>query len=372
MPAHPWESGGAVVTGSTGLGPDSDDFDGQGARARRRAQHETRHTHTPPQPPGETLRPLRWALYGTVGLFAVKLALAVWGGSLAVAGDALHSLADVGAYGVAYAALRVSDRPPTDQRTYGLERSTVLAAILNGLLLLLLGLGLAGGAAVSWVAGRGNLSVGTMALDGILGLIGTTVTAGLLLRDGIFHGGHGPVDSHAADPGRDRPGHDLAPSGPDANSRAAALHAVADAGSSLAVLVAAGVAAIWHWPFASAACAIGIGLGIVVSSVGLVRETLEMLLEAVPRNVRIPEVLHALETVPGIRGVHHVHIWSVGAGQRALSGHVTVQADSLHDGEAIVDEAQHLLEDRFGIGHSTLQMESGAPPDDEGTGDTGR
>lgn len=149
------------------------------------------------------------------------------------------------------------------------------------------------------------------------------------------------------------------------NVRAAALHAVSDAASSVAVLAAAAVTALWHWPFASAVAAIGIGLGIAGSSVGMLRETVDMLLEAVPRNVRVADVIRSLREVPGVYGVHHVHLWNVSTREHALSGHVVVHAATLREGEAVVDRAQHMLEDRFGIGHSTLQMESGDPPDDE-------
>ena len=325
---------------------------------RRRAQHAGRHMHTPPSRPAE-LGALRWALVATVLLFAVKVGLALWGRSLAVGGDALHSLADVGAYATAYGAARVASRPPTQSRTYGMERTTVLAAVVNGFLLMGLGLMLAGDATLSWVGGHGTLTVGPMVADGVVGLAGTLLTAGILIRKGV-HTPHGHEGHEAMGEG------DGVTTEPrDANVWAAVLHAGTDAVTSLAVLAAAAVTALWHWPFASALAAQVIGLGIAWSSLGLVRETLDMLLEAVPKNVRVAEVVRAIEAIPGVHGVHHVHIWTVGTREWALSGHVVVHAAALRDGEAVVDRTQHMLEDRFGIAHSTIQMESDALPDDD-------
>jgi len=252
----------------------------------------------------------------------------LWTGSVALLADAGHNLSDVLGLAVAWGGATLARTRPTKRFTYGLKGSTILAALANALLLMI-----ALGAIVLEAAQRFNapppLAGLTVSMVAGLGIVVNAVTAWL------FAGGrHG-----------------------DVNIRGAYLHMLADAAVSAGVVVAGVV--IW-WT--------GIGwidplVSIVIAALifwqtwGLLRETVEMSLAAVPRGIDYDRVQAALLGLDGVTAVHDLHIWPMSTTEPILTAHLVMPAG--HPGDAFLDGVHELLHDRFGIGHATLQVESG-------------
>lgn len=252
----------------------------------------------------------------------------LWTGSVALLADAGHNLSDVLGLAVAWGGATLARTRPTKRFTYGLKGSTILAALANALLLMI-----ALGAIVLEAAQRFNapppLAGLTVSMVAGLGIVVNAVTAWL------FAGGrHG-----------------------DVNIRGAYLHMLADAAVSAGVVVAGVV--IW-WT--------GIGwidplVSIVIAALifwqtwGLLRETVEMSLAAVPRGIDYDRVQAALLELDGVTAVHDLHIWPMSTTEPILTAHLVMPTG--HPGDAFLDGVHELLHDRFGIGHATLQVESG-------------
>jgi cobalt-zinc-cadmium efflux system protein len=269
-----------------------------------------------------------------VFLFAIKAVWALASGSIALGGDAIHSLTDVLAYGGAYFAAHSARRMPTQAFTYGYGRSGVLAALGNAVLLVALAALVAAGAVAAALAGHDHPAPGAMLLGGVVGLA-VALGTGLLLRP---HG-HSSV-----------------------NRRAAFLHAAADALSSAGVAVAAVLIALTGIGALDAAAAVAIAIAIAASSWGVVRETVATLMEGAPAGLRVEDVAAAAREVDGVRDLHHVHVWRVDEGI-AMSGHVVLEGQTTaHEAQERVEACARVVAERFGIGHSTLQAEIADPP----------
>lgn len=254
-------------------------------------------------------------------------------GSLALLADALHNLSDVGSLILAWIGARLALRAATATRTFGLLRAEPLVAFVNGLLLL----PLAG--SLAW-AGVQRLGSGASPPGGvvmILGVVALAANAGsaLLLRP------------HAAD---------------DLGTRSALVHLLADAAASAAVI--AGGALMWAGvPHVDPILSIGIGLLSAWAAFGVVRDAAHVLTEGAPTGASADQVAASLRGVPGVLGVHHVHVWSVSSRLRAASAHLVVPDGPLSEGGSQVRLAQRRLHDLHDIAHATLQLEVAACDD---------
>ncbi|QSX77246.1 cation diffusion facilitator family transporter [Agrilutibacter solisilvae] len=247
--------------------------------------------------------------------------------SLALLSDALHNLGDVLGLALAWGAAVIARRPPTTRHTYGWRRATLLSPLANALLLV------AFSGALGWEAIRRfsappeipGLPVIIVAAIGIAVNLG----AAWLVRDG----------------------HD------DLNKRGAFLHLMADAAVSLAAVVAG--AGMWWlgWSWLDPATAVLIGAVVAVGAFGLLRESFNAAMDAVPRGIDQAQVEQYLAVQPGVGAVHHLHIWSLGAGEIAMTAHLVRPDDSDHD--AFIDRINRELDERFGINHPTIQVERG-------------
>jgi cobalt-zinc-cadmium efflux system protein len=248
--------------------------------------------------------------------------------SLALLSDALHNFGDVLGLGLAWGAAVLARRPPTDRHTYGWRRATLLSPLANSMLIV----GFSG--ALCWEAIRRfgappripGVPVMVVAAIGIVVNLG----AAWLVRDGHDH---------------------------DLNRRGAFLHLVADAAVSLAaVLAGAGILAFgWNW--LDPLTALLVGVVIAIGAFGLLRDAFDASMDAVPRNLDRDEVQGFLLEQAGVASVHHLHIWSLGAGEIAMTAHMVRRDDGDHD--AFIDGLAHALDERFGITHPTLQIERG-------------
>ena len=249
--------------------------------------------------------------------------------SLALLSDALHNFGDVLGLGLAWGAAVIAKRAPTERHTYGWRRATLLSPLANALLLV----GFAG--ALSWEAVRRiaapppvpALPVIVIAAIGILVNLG----AAWFVREG-----------HAQ----------------DLNRRGAFLHLVADAAVSLAaVLAGLGMLTLgWHW--LDPLTALLVGAVVAFGAFALLRDAFNAAMDAVPTGLRQAEVRDFLAAQPGVSAVHHLHIWSLGAGEIAMTAHLVRPDDGDHD--AFLDGLVHGLDQRFGINHPTLQIERGS------------
>jgi cobalt-zinc-cadmium efflux system protein len=258
----------------------------------------------------------------------VEAVFGLLGGSLALLADAGHNLGDVLGLVLAWWAGAPARRRPTPRRTYGLRRSSILAALLNAMLLLVA----VGG--VGWEATRRLLSPGPppgaeVIWVGALGVVVNTATALLFLR------------------GRER----------DVNVRGAFLHMAADAGVALGVVVAGVVIRLTAWPWIDPAVSLAIGVAILAGTWGLLRESLDLAMDAVPKGIEPGAVGDYLSGLPGVAEVHDLHIWALSTTEAALTAHLVVPATAEED--ALLARISRELHDRFGIEHATVQLERG-------------
>jgi cobalt-zinc-cadmium efflux system protein len=278
---------------------------------------------------GADRRRLFATLLITTALMIVEFAGGIWSRSLALQTDALHLLTDVAALALSLFALMLATRPADARRTFGYYRLEILAALVNGVVLLALSVYVM---IAAWERFRAPVPVRAdlVMLFALVALV--AMAAGMWLL-------------HGSD---------------SLNVRGAFLHVAGDALTSLAVLC--GGAAMhflprltWVDPMLSAL----IGLLVVWSSVRLIKEAVDVLLEAVPRDIDLARVVHALEDVEGVHTIHDLHIWTITSGMHALSAHVVVDADlpaGSHD--ALLTRIKQMLMRDYHIAHSTLQVES--------------
>ncbi len=270
------------------------------------------------------------ALALALAYLAAEVAGGIAANSLALLADAGPMLTDVAALGLAVFALWAARRPATARRTYGFHRVEILAALANGATLIVVSALVAAEAYRRWAqppAVRGGLML-AVAVGGLLVNLASLA---------VLHGGR-----HAG-----------------LNVRGAWLHVLTDTLGSVQAILAAVAIAAFGWRWADPVASVAIGLLVVVSAWRLVREALDVLMEAVPRELDLGEIASAIEGVPGVAAVHDLHVWTITSGFVALSAHVTVAAAC---GDDVLWSVRAALEERFGIRHSTIQVERPQAP----------
>ena len=238
------------------------------------------------------------------GFVAAEIAFGLMANSMALLADAAHNVGDVLGLLLGWGAAWLARLPPTRRRTYGWGRSSILAALLNATILLI-GVGAIGVEAVRRLLAPKPVVEGTVILVAAAGIIVNGATALLFMR------------------GR----------GDDINMRAQFLHMAADAGVSAAVVVAGLLIMLTGWLWLDPLASLGIGLVIVVTTWGLLRESIDLAMDAVPGGVAHDEVQDYLASVPGVLEVHDLHIWGLSTTQTALTAHL-VCADASAETQA--------------------------------------
>ncbi|MGZ8782184.1 MAG: cation diffusion facilitator family transporter [Gaiellaceae bacterium] len=270
-------------------------------------------------------RALAVSLALVLGFAGVEAFAGLAAGSLALLADAAHMLSDALALGLALFAAWLAQRPATPDRSFGWRRAEVLAALVNAVVLVLLGAWIVW-AAVGRLSDPPGVTGGWVLAAGVGGLLVNLAAARVL---------HG--------------------AGSGLNVRAAMLHVLADLASSAGVVVAGLVVIATGWAYADPLAGLLIGVLVVVSTFGVLRETVGVLLESAPAGMDARKVGAAIASVPGVVGVHDLHLWTITSGFPALSAHVLVSAGA--DCHGIRRELQQLLDDRFALTHTTLQVE---------------
>lgn len=288
------------------------------------------HVHAPHDPSDGMARPLRWALGINLAFAAVEFVAGTLAGSIALLSDAVHNLSDVPAMALSLFALYSQRKPADELRTYGYQRSGVLAAFVNGLLLVGVG-GFIIWEAVARVQQPAPVVTGIMVWVSAAGLLVNGGIAWMMVR------GH-----------------------KDLNLRTILIHNAGDAASNAAILVGALVIGWSGLYIIDPLLGAVIGAGILWSSVSVLRETTHILLEGTPRNLEIETVAQAMLTVTEVEEVHDVHIWSLGSNHNALSCHVRVLEMSVSQSALVLTRLKTLLEKEFQISHTTIQLEPAA------------
>ncbi|NMO22439.1 cation transporter [Pyxidicoccus fallax] len=263
-----------------------------------------------------------------LGFVAVEATYGVISGSLALLADAGHNLSDVLGLVLAWGASLLARRKPTARHTYGMRGSSILAALLNALLLLV-AVGGIGWEAVRRLGQPAPVSSGTiMAVAGV-GILINTATALLFWK------------------GREN----------DLNIRGAFLHMAADAGVSLGVVLAGALIHFSGWAWMDAVVTLAIAVLIFLGTSGLLKDSVNLALHAVPENIDMAAVREQLRRTPGVSEVHDLHVWAMSTTEAALTAHLVVRGAQVDD--AFLDRLKRQLHDECGIEHVTLQVEAG-------------
>jgi cobalt-zinc-cadmium efflux system protein len=289
-------------------------------------KHDQDHSHGPSAYRGADRRALLIAAILTGGFMVAEAVGGVVTGSLALIADAGHMLSDSFSLFLALAAVTIAARPATAKRTYGYNRAEILAALVNGLLLILVSL---------WVVYEAirrldepvEVLGGGMLIIAVIGLLVNVAAFWVLYKGG----------------------------GESLNVKAALRHVLADLAGSVGVIIAAIVILITGWEPVDALVSILISVLIAASAWSILRESVDVLLEAAPSDIDTEEVGYAMAATPGVEQVHDLHIWQITSGFPTLSAHVLVGPDS--DCHAIRRALEGLLDERFKIEHTTLQVD---------------
>jgi cobalt-zinc-cadmium efflux system protein len=287
------------------------------------------HTHA--RAPGErgsasNVAALRSAFGITTVVLLVEAVGGLLTGSVALLADAGHMLTDAGALGIALFSSWLAMRPADPRRSFGYGRAEILAALANGLLL--------GGVSVAIVleaierlGNPGHIIAGPMLAVAVVGLIANLASAWILSRS-------------------DRT---------NLNVRAALAHVLGDALGSLSAIGAALAILVFGVRSADAIAALVIAFLLVVAALRLVRESVDILLEGVPRNLDMEQIAQEMRAIPGVGSVHDLHIWTVSSGFLAMSAHVDLHRET--NAERVRRALHRLLHQRYQIAHTTIQTE---------------
>ena len=286
----------------------------------RHETHGARHKHG-----------LRAAFALTAAFLLIEAAVGLWTGSLSLLADAAHMLVDAGGLLLSLFAVWFAERPAPPEKTYGYYRVEILAALVNGVVLCLLALAILAKAYERlWhpqpVPGGPILAVA---------VVGLGVN---LLSMRLLHAG-------AAE---------------SLNVRSAYLEVLGDAASSAAVIVAGAVILLTGWSIADPIASAAIALFILPRTWSLLRQAVNVLLEAAPAHIDVAQIEAVLTGAAGVRRVHDLHVWTLTSGREAMSAHVVVSPDAVPD--RILDALHVILHTRFGIDHTTIQVETEPAP----------
>jgi len=288
------------------------------------------HDHAPVSGDADR-RHLSVALALILGLMAVEVVVGITANSLALLADAAHMLTDAGALVLALVVIRLASRPPSGGLTFGLKRTEILSAQANGLTLLVL--------------------AGLIVYEGVRRLIEPPEPAGLAMLV-VAVGGVG-VNLLAT--------RELARANRDSlNVEGAFQHVLTDLVAFAATAAAGAVILVTGWARADGIAALFVAAIMIRAAVALLRDSGRILLEAAPEGISVDDVGQAIADHSRVDSVHDLHVWTITSGFPALSAHVLVPPNE--DCHGVRRELERLLEERFGIDHTTLQVDHSCPP----------
>jgi cobalt-zinc-cadmium efflux system protein len=272
------------------------------------------------------------ALFWSFLLIAAFMIVEVIGGiitnSLALLSDAGHMLSDAAALGLSLFAMKLGERKATHSKTYGFKRFEIIAAALNGLTLIVISIYIFIEAYHRLTDPPEVQSLGMLTIS-VIGLLVNMIAAWILMS--------GDKDENL-------------------NVRSAFLHVIGDMLGSVGAIIAALLIYFFGWGLADPIASIAVAILIIISGWRVSKESFHVLMEGTPEQIKLNEVKDEIMKIPEVKDVHDVHVWSITSGVFMLSGHIAVEGEGAHD--RVLRAAQKLLHDRFGIDHSTLQVEA--------------
>ena len=290
---------------------------------------QTSHTHSHLREAArQTTTRLSWSLLLTLAFVIVEAAAGYFSKSLALLTDAAHNLTDVIALGLSWFAIRITTQPANAQKTYGYHRAGILVALLNSTTLILISLGIFYEAYRRFIYPP-EVQSGVLIIVGLIAVLVNLVTA-LLVHRG---------------------------SESDLNLRSAFVHLMGDVISTVGAVIAGVLiyftGANWLDPFVS----VLIGFLILYNAWGILRDAVDILLEATPRDVDMRKMVSEINEVEGVLGVHDLHVWSITQSLRTMSAHILTDDISVSAGAEIQNRINELVYHRYNIAHATLQLE---------------
>ena len=288
------------------------------------------HEHEPSERAGHsTVGRLVIAATITLAVFVIELVGAMLTNSLALLADAAHMVTDVAALGVAILATWLAGKPHSAARSYGSMRAEILAALANGIGLIVI-------AVYIFVEAIGRLRMPPLVNSGPMMVVGAATLVANLVTARVLMSG---------------PGWNL-------NVRAALLHVFSDAVNTIGVLVAGAMIFVFGWYLADPIVSMAVGVMLVMMSVRLIRQATHILLEGTPRNVDLADLERSILAQEGVMQVHDLHAWTLSSGYNAVTAHVVV-SDRVKptEHEQVLDGLRHMIPDRFPVRHITIQLE---------------
>lgn len=248
--------------------------------------------------------------------------------SLALLSDAGHMFTDTLALTLSFFAMKFAELPATDRKTFGFYRLEILAALINGTILIFISLYIIY-EAYQRLFNPPEVQGGLMLIVAIIGLVVNIAGASVLMKH-----------------------HETS-----LNIRGAFLHIIGDAVSSVGVIIGGIVIAYTGWFLIDPILSMLIALGIIAGAIGLVTESVNVLLESAPSHLNLAAVASEVGAVRGVREAYHIHVWTITSGVYALSAHVVIDDQMVSDSRTLLEEIRTLLSQRFKIQHSTIQLE---------------
>jgi len=270
---------------------------------------------------------LKIAIALTAVTLLAEVAGGFWTNSLALLSDAAHVFLDLFALILSLAAVKLATLPASDRHTFGFHRSEVFASFINGLTVFLMALGILYEAWGRFAAPQEVKSLPML----VIAAIGLSMN---LLAAKALHG-------HSHD---------------DLNVRSAFLHVVGDAAASVGVIIGGIIMYFTGWFLLDALMSVGIGLLILAGAGRVLRDSVHILMEGTPRGLELTEVAAAIRGIEGVQDVHHLNIWTVCSHILSLSVHLDIDMADEEQRVTMLHAIEHLLEDRFHITHTTIQM----------------
>jgi cobalt-zinc-cadmium efflux system protein len=287
------------------------------------------HTHTHlPELTHQITRRMAVSLVITLVFVAVEIVTGLMANSLALLTDAAHNFTDVLALGLSWFALRLALRPSHSGKTFGYHRAGILVALFNSTTLVLIALGIFYEAYQRFISPpevQADILIGV----GVAAVVVNLVTA-LLVRRGAEH---------------------------DLNVRSAFLHLMGDVLSTVGAVIAGVIIRFTAWNWLDPLVSVLIGFLILWNAWGIIRESLDILMEATPADIDMQAMIADIQTVEGVRGVHDLHVWAISQSLRTLSAHLLTDDLPVSEGVGIQAQVNVMLQETYGISHATLQLE---------------
>jgi len=283
----------------------------------------------------QTAKRIAISLGLTLAFVGIEAVAGLWANSLALLSDAGHNLTDVIALGLSWYAIQLSIKPSTGAKTFGYHRAGILVALLNSVTLVMVALYIFYEAYQRFIS---PVEVNSLILI-VVGIIAFLINAGTawLVKRGSEN---------------------------DLNLRSAFVHLMGDVVSTIGAVIAGIIIAITGLNWLDPLVSVFIGVLILWNAWGILRETVDILLESTPRDIDMSRIIRDIMSVNGVRDVHDLHIWSLTQSLRALSAHILTDDISISRGAIIQREINELVSHRYNIGHATLQLEfEGCEPD---------